>query len=108
MTRPTHGTHQDRSTASVTDLATRRLPQESVPRGLYDRELRALALVYCRFAADAEAAQSRGDADIVTRLLAAVDQVRACIEETCLLDDLQNAEPVCIPPGERAPRSNRR
>jgi hypothetical protein len=106
MTRLTPGTDQDRSTASVTDLATRRPPQESVPRGLYDRELRALALVYCRFAADAEAAQARGDADIGARLLTAVDQVRACIEETCLLDDLQNAQPVCMPPGDRATRSS--
>jgi hypothetical protein len=106
MTRPTHGPHQGRSTASVTELATRRLPQQSVSRGLYDRELRALALVYCRFAADAEAARSRGEADIGARLLTAVEQVRACIEETCLLDDLQNAEPVCIPPGGRATRSS--
>ena len=106
MTRLPHVTHRDRSTAAVTDLATRRLSQESVPRGLYDRELRALALVYCRFAADAEVAQARGDADIGARLLIAVDQVRACIEEACLLDDLQNAGPVCIPPGDRATRSN--
>jgi len=106
MTRLTHGTHQDGSTATVTDLATRRPPQESVPRGQYDRELRALALVYRRFAADAEAAQARGDADIGVRLLMAVDQVRACIEETCLLDDLQNRGPVCIPPGDTATRSN--
>ena len=105
MTRLTDGTHRDRSTATVTDLATRRLPRESVPRGLYDRELRALAVVYCRFAADAEAAQARGDADVGARLLIAVDQVRACIEETCLLDDLQNDGPVCIPPGDTATRS---
>ena len=106
MTRLTRGTHHDRSTATVTDLATRRPPQESVPRGQYDRELRALALVYRRFAADAEAAQARGDAGIGVRLLMAVDQVRACIEETCLLDDLQNPAPVCIPPGDTATRSN--
>jgi hypothetical protein len=72
----------------VTFLDERRsAARTSLPDGLYDDVLCALASIHCRFARDAELAQEQGEDETVALLLVALSKVRACIEETCLLGD---------------------